>query len=241
MNYLKKLSRMMLTILAVVLIVSACAKQPNIKDPEPENKDAAIAFAKEYNDLNGKTNPNNGKEYKTLEVKNENPIVLSSFAEINSLLKSGTGVIYLGFPECPWCRTLLPVLLDVADQEYINTIYYLNVKELRDAKKLDEAGKVVTEKEGAEGYAEFLTLMDSHLDVYDGLEDPSIKRLYVPAVIFVKDGDVKLFHVGTVDSQEDPYQPLTTEQYQELYDMLKKATQATLRQACDTEEESKAC
>ena len=239
MNYFKKLSRMLLTTLAVLLVVSACAKQP-AKDPEPENKEAAIAFAKEYNDLNGTTNPNNSKEYKTLDVKTENPIVFSSFQEINELLKSGTGVIYLGFPECPWCRTLLPVLLDVADQEFINTIYYLNVKELRDVKKLDQSGSVVTEKEGAEGYAEFLSLMEAHLDAYDGLEDPSIKRLYVPAVIFVKEGEVQLFHVGTVDSQEDPYQPLTTEQYQELYGLLKEATKATLRLACETEE-SKAC
>lgn len=234
MKQMKRWLRITATALAVLLFVSACSKTNIPKQPDEviENKDA-VKFDAEYTSLNGKTN-DSGVKYLDMEIGENNPFTYSSFAEINEVIRNGTGVILFGFPECPWCRNAIPVLNDVAEQENIKQIYYLNVRELRDVKKLDASGKVVTEKEGAEGYAELLELLYDHIDDYEGLNDPTIKRLYVPAVVFVKNGEVQLYHVSTVESQTDPYVPLTKEQYQELYDIYADATVRTLRDVCDT-------
>ena len=42
----------------------------------------------------------------------------------------GTGIIYFGFPECPWCRNAVPVLLDAAEEVGIEKIYYIYIDNL---------------------------------------------------------------------------------------------------------------
>ena len=37
-----------------------------------------------------------------------NVFVYRSLDEINKILENGTGVVYLGFPECPWCKGYIP-------------------------------------------------------------------------------------------------------------------------------------
>ena len=46
--------------------------------------------------------------------------------------------------------------------------------------------------------------------------DNGEKTLYVPDVYFVKDGKIIGNHLSTVDSQTDPYTPLTEGQIKEL-------------------------
>ena len=45
------------------------------------------------------------------------------------------------------------------------------------------------------------------------------KRIYSPSVIFVRDGEILGIHMSTVESQENPKEGLTDEQYDELYDI----------------------
>ena len=49
-----------------------------------------------------------------------------------------------------------------------------------------------------------------------GLNDDTIKRLYFPTVIFVKDGKVIGSHSGTVASQTDPSIALNESEHNEL-------------------------
>ena len=106
------------------------------------------------------------------------------------ILDKGTGVIYLGFPECPWCRNLVPVLVDSALEEKVSPIYYLNISGDRNTLSLTKKGKIKTEKKGTEDYLKLVDILKDYLPVYDGLKDDSIKRIYLPTVIFVKDGKV---------------------------------------------------
>ena len=76
--------------------------------------------------------------------------------------------------------------------------------------------------EGTEEYYELVEKLDSVLGEYEGLNDSSIKRLYFPTVVFVKDGEIVGSHIGTVDSQTDPSIALTDEQYEELKSLLAK-------------------
>ena len=177
-------------------------------------------FKNEYEALN-----ENGIE---LNINKNNPIEYADYDKILEIIENGTGIIYLGFPECPWCRNALPVLFDVAKENNVETIYYMNILNERDS-YIVEDGKLVyakdvdgNEKKGTKGYHQLLKALDKHLSDYTVLFEgkeykTGEKRIYAPSIIFVRDGKVLGIHVSTVDSQENPKEPLTEKQYNELY------------------------
>ena len=83
-------------------------------------------FKEEYESLNGKTFYQNYK-YKDVTIPEDNPIKYSDYKEIIDIVKNGSGVIYLGYPECPWCRGYIPYLNEVAINEHLDKIYYFNI------------------------------------------------------------------------------------------------------------------
>ena len=164
------------------------------------------------------------------KVPDDNVFVYRNIDEIINILEHGTGVVYLGFPECPWCRNAVPILLGAAEESGIKQIYYLNNHDDRDTKVLKD-GEVITENEGTSNYNKLLEKLGDKASVYEGLEDKAIKRLYYPTVVFVKNGEITDYIEGTVESQEDPYTPLTKNQRQELKDKYKSAISNLLN--CD--------
>lgn len=69
------------------------------------------------------------QEYK--EIDADNVFVYRDIDEIIKILENGTGVVYLGFPECKWCQRYVTYLNEVAQYEGIEKIYYYNIKEDR--------------------------------------------------------------------------------------------------------------
>ncbi|MDD3341075.1 MAG: hypothetical protein PHN72_02600 [Bacilli bacterium] len=206
-----------LIIVGLSLLVFFLVQKQNVKEENVEGQ----KFKEEYAAYNNQKSKS-GKQYKKVDMEEDNRFVYADMDQIKKVIK-GTGVIYFGFPECPWCRNAVSVLNDAAKQTDLSHIYYLNVFDMRDEKKLDENGNIVTTKEGTKEYKELLELLHDALPEYDGLKDPNIKRIYVPLVITFKDGKVIDTHLSTVDSQKDPYENLTEDQYKEL---LKKYTDA---------------
>lgn len=196
------------------------------------SSDSAISFKKEYEVLNGKLTPS-GNTYKNVDLDLSNRFVYADFEKIKKIIE-GTGVVYFGFPECPWCRNSVPVINEAAKQVGIDKIYYLNVADIRDQKELDEDGNVVTTNEGTKEYQELLELLNDSLPEYKGLNDSTIKRIYVPLVMTFKNGKVIDSHLSTVDSQEDPYIDLTEEQSEELLKIYKDAF-SQIAGVCNTE------
>jgi len=146
----------------------------------------------------------------------------STEAEILDILKKGSGVIYLGFPECPWCAKAVPVLEYAAETAGLREILYLNISDIRDKLTLDENKKVITEKEGSAGYYEMLKILDPILDEYllktntGEIINTGEKRILAPTVLFVKNGELVAYHIGTVDSHKNAYERLNEEQIEEL-------------------------
>ncbi|MDD6879644.1 MAG: hypothetical protein PUD59_05445 [bacterium] len=192
-----------------------------IESKNLENNDG-LKFKNEYEILNNRVNISNNKVYPNVQISEDNIIKYSSYDEVIDILKNGTGVIYLGYPECPWCRNLVPVLLEAANEVELNKIYYLNIKEDRDLYSLDENNKVIKEKDGSEDYYKLIEVLDSILNDYTLTSSDEVnistgeKRIYVPLVIFVKDGKIVGHHTDTVESQEDPYILLNDRQEEEL-------------------------
>lgn len=173
------------------------------------------AFKNEYENLNGQKNEN-GRTNIEVEIPKDNNIKYASSDEVMKFLDEGTGILYLGFPKCPWCRNIVPTLLETAKENEIEDIYYFNALSIRDEKKLDEDGNIITTKKGTKAYYKLVDRLKDQLTPYEGLNDESIKRLYFPTVIFVQSGKIVGSHIGSVDSQENPYKPLTKQQKKEL-------------------------
>lgn len=218
-------------VIAVSALAIICLLVVTIKYTNEETD--AIKFKEEYETLNDKKDSN---EYINVDIDKENPIVYADAEEVIDLIKNDTAVIYFGFPECPWCRNAIPVLLDAAKELGIEKIYYYNALSIRDKKSLDENGDIVVEDEGTKEYEELVELLYDYLPIYDGLNDNTIKRLYFPTVLFVKNGEVIGLHISTVETQENPYNELTKEQYEELktiyYDYLNKTFEIFCDEAC---------
>ncbi len=227
----RKIIYILIPILCALVAVLSYVKVTNL------NTDA-FKFKNEYEKLNGKE-ISNGLEYKKLSIDNSNPIKYSNYDEIVDVIKNKTGVIYLGFPECPWCRNALPVLLEVAKDNNIDTIYYKNIKDDRDTFEIKD-DKAVKTKDGQKGYYKLLKALDDELSDYTLTKDDEVyetgeKRVYAPTVIFVKDGNVVGLHVSTVSSHENPYEDLTDEQHDELYDIYEEYVLDIIDSSCSTE------
>ena len=213
-------------VVAIILIIMGYFMFPK-KDNEPSYTitNDSLKFKEEYESLNGKDN-GNGKNYLSIDIKSYNPISYSNYEEIFDILDKGTGVIYLGFPECPWCRNLVPVLVDSALEEKVSPIYYLNISGDRNTLSLTKKGKIKTEKKGTEDYLKLVDILKDYLPVYDGLKDDSIKRIYLPTVIFVKDGKV-LGLEETLESYSkrvdgNPYLEMNDSEKEEFKQILKR-------------------
>ena len=137
-----------------------------------------------------------------MNIDEKNPIKYLTFEEVEELFQSGTGVIYFGFPSCPWCRNIIPVLFDVAKENKFDTIYYLNPRELKN--------------NDFDKYSKLLEILNPYLKEEDG------KRVFtVPDVYFIKDGKVVGNHRSTVESQTDPKVSLNENQIKELSGIYK--------------------
>lgn len=114
------------------------------------------------------------KKFKTeyTNVSDDNPFVYRSVDQIINILEKGTGVVYLGFPECPWCQAYVPYVEEVAKKVGIDKVYYFNIKEDR--------------KNNTEEYQKIVSM----LDVYLPNDDEGNKRIYVPAIIIVQNGKI---------------------------------------------------
>ena len=105
----------------------------------------------------------------------DNVFVYKDIDEIIKILEHGTGVVYLGFPECPWCKAYVVYLNEVAKENDVKEIYYYNILEAR--------------KNNTDEYKKIVNILSDYLQ-YD---DEGNKRVYVPSVIGVNDGEIVSF------------------------------------------------
>ena len=137
-----------------------------------------------------------------INISKNNPIKYVTLDEVFDIIQNKTGVIYFGFPGCPWCRNMIPVLFEAAKNNNIDTIYYFNP---RNVKKSDN-----------DEYNKLKEILNEYLSE----DENGQKVLYVPDVYFIKDGKIVGHHLGTVDSQEEPTISLTEEEKNELLDIF---------------------
>lgn len=196
-----------------------------------ENSDALL-FKEEYEKLNGEVS-SSGKSYLEISIDEDNPVVYTNASKIKKLIDDKeSGVIYFGYPACPWCRNALPVLLDALEDEEIEVLYYQNLKAERDQKTINDQGEIEVVNKGTDNYQLLLELFDEILPEYTMDKNGKTysfkeKRIYVPIVIFINNGKVVGSHTATVSSHQNPYKALDKKQKEELYNIYKKYIEKT--------------
>lgn len=113
-------------------------------------------------------NKNLRNEYSLLEE--DNVYVYKELKEVMKIFDKGTGIIFLGFPECPWCQQYVVYLDKLAKQYNVNEVYYYNIKSIRE--------------NNTEEYQKMVAKLNDYLP-YD---DNGNRKIFVPAVVFIKDG-----------------------------------------------------
>ena len=194
----------------MTITLTACAK----KD--------AVTFKNEYEALNGKTNAN-GKVHRSVTIPKNNPIVISDAKEIVEMIeKEETFYVYFGSTLCPWCRSVIEKALEVANDNGIKKIYYVDIWDsegneiLRDKYTLDENGNPVKSVDGTEEYTKLLTYFDSVLADYtyklnDETKSFGEKRIFAPTFIYVAKGKAIRMTTGISSNQTDARAELTDE------------------------------
>lgn len=141
------ISLILLTILSILIYKKFEDKSPSPTDSE--------RFKQEY--------PN---------TEDNNLFVYTSSEDIIKILENGTGVVYLGFPECKWCQAYVPMLNEVAKESGIEKIHYLNILEDR--------------KNNTSDYQRIVEILGDNL-LYD---DEGNHRIYVPDVTIINKGEI---------------------------------------------------
>ena len=149
---MKKLNYLLIAIILILLAVLCFFIWKYIKPADDKNTDA-IRFSEEYE-----------------KVPEDNVFDYVSATRVIDILESGTGIVYLGFPECGWCQQYVVYLNEVAKENNIDTIYYYNIKDAR--------------TKNTETYKRITSLLSEYLPT----DDEGNERVYVPDVTFVKDG-----------------------------------------------------
>lgn len=213
---------LVILIVLTLSVVGVCVYK--VMNKEEEKSADAKRFQEEYTELNGKINEYNDLSYVNVTISDDNTVKYVSEEEAVEILESGTGVLYFGFSACPWCRSLVSSLTRIA-KEKEETIYYLDILNIRSSFEIADS-KLNKLKEGTTNYYKILELLDKELEPFyltdeEGNKyDTEEKRLYAPTLVAVKNGQVTDFHVGTVESQENGYDELNSEQKEELENII---------------------
>lgn len=220
-------------IIGVILFFSLSEEEP----PVVVNGDA-LKFKEEYESLND-TYAFGDIKYSSLDINESNPFVYASDEEVLDTIKNGTGMIYIGYPKCPWCRNAVNVLQHVS----VDEILYFNAYDHRDTYEIKDGAPVRT-KEGTDTYYKLLKLLDEVLWDYeiekDGVKyNAGEKRLYVPMVVGVKDGKIVGSHIDVVDLEEGQtaFDMLNKKQQEKLLEIYNGIKSKVYDDACDLSSE----
>lgn len=182
-------------ILAILIISSYFIffkKDKNITDAEK--------FAKEYTKLSS-----------------DNVFTYKSLKEVNKILEKGTGVVYLGFPECPWCQEYVKYVNEVAKKVGLDKVYYFNIREDR--------------TNNTEDYQTTIKLLRDYLPT----DEEGNPRVYVPLIAVIQNGKVVITDYETAEDTKGygtPEEYWANEDLDALKTRLEKAFNTVKSNVC---------
>ena len=194
-----------------------------VEDCGDDVETSHLAFKDAYEALNGTTN-SSGKENRTVHIDEVNPFVEVEPNEIIKMIENKESFyVYIGDEMCPWCRSVIEKAIEVAKENKVNKIYYVEIWDadhneiVRDKYELNENKEVLKVSDGHKDYEKLLEYFDNVLDDYvlerteDSTIGPAEKRIYAPNFIKVEKGSAIKMVEGISSKQEDANAELTDE------------------------------
>lgn len=131
-------------------------------------------------------------------------------------VNQGVNVILFAFDpdfyECPYCMAVVPIINEIALEESINKIIYLDIYEMR--------------MNNTAQYQLLLGYLDSKVD--DLIVRDNVKKLIVPDLYVVKDGEILGHHIATIKDENGNFiKDLTEAQTNELKGIYRQLFELT--------------
>lgn len=216
-------------ILVVVLFVISIIFGVNMVEDKNDMQSDALLFKTEYESLNNTKRENSDKIIRSISIPEDNPFLYKDAGEIIDLIEHDESfIVYFGFSDCPWCRSVLPTFIEVAEEYDLDEVYYVDIKNIRDVIELNSQNKLITTKKGSDDYYRLLEAFNNVLEDYEvnNSNNESVytgeKRMYAPSFIVVIDGEAQALTTGISDLQNDGYMELSDEIKSDMYQKIEK-------------------
>ena len=209
--------RIFVFLILLLFLLSGCRIKENSEN-ENNNK-----FKEDYESLNGKIT-SSGKNFRNLSIDEENPFVYITADDLLKKIENNESFyVYFGSKKCPWCRSVIEVATNMAKENKIDKVYYIDIWDdegneiLRDKYSINEDGELEKIINGTDAYYKLLELFDEYLEDYilTDYEGKDIKvgekRIYAPNFLYISDGKVKNLVTGISEKQKEAYDELTDE------------------------------
>lgn len=220
-----------ISLIVVISVMSLVLVFMKTDEPKLNYTDDEIKFKDEYENLNG---VELAQDYvlKTIDIESDNNIKYINDNEIMSKLTEGTNVIYFGWADCNWCRSIVPTLINTLKESEINTLYYYDFKKLRTEYENN------SDKDKTKIYENILNIIGEDITSVFSEESPRSgeKKILAPTVVFIKDGKYITLHVKSVDSQINSTDELTETQLKELKNIFQFKINQIKFNVCDSNE-----
>ena len=148
-----------------------------------EKTEGSLRFKQEYEELNDVLNDDGTNRYFYLAIDEDNNIVYLTYEKLLDFTSGGKGLLYFGRPACPWCRLLIPYMLEYAKEADVN-IYYYDIERDRD--------------EDNEQYRNILRIFRGYFPTdtvtqneNDRDFNPGLKRVVLPQLFYMHNGAIK--------------------------------------------------
>lgn len=189
----------LLLILLILFMFAGCQNKEESQDTSSEDSSSACGIESCEEDD------------KAAYLIAQNQISVSEV--VTKLENKDSFILYMYFDACPWCKELGPIVSDYLkdNEELLNMTYALNVRP--DGTKENDLR--YKDDDGSYNEPEFETIYNF---IYDQLDEDGI--VYVPTLVFVKDGELVYFHTGTVEGHDATKRTLTDDEKQEIVDEL---------------------
>lgn len=188
-------------LLACMLGLAGCSSTPSAPKVSTDTASSTASSAAPFGCDAGDTSACEASE----SVDPDAEFEAMEFGQAIELFENqGDGLLYFGFPDCPWCQEVLPLLKQAADSQGV-TVHYIRTRD--DNKEL-----LYTEEQK--------TAITPYLAEYIKENKEGKPTLYVPLIVAVKDGKVVSGHQGTVDEHDAHERKMTDDEKKQVEDDL---------------------
>lgn len=217
---------LIITIIISAFLITGCIR----------TRKSAVDFKEEYEKVNNEVMKGDIK-YRSLEIRKDNPYIKVDPSEIVKKIENKeTFYLYVGDHLCPWCRSGIEKMIDVALENGVKDIYYIDfwddnhneiLRDVYEVQTIDKKNKVVKTKTEIPEYKEILKAVENFAQDYTITKDDKTyevgeKRIFGGDHFYFENGECKRYTSLRSDKLNKATDPLTEEVLKDQEENFKK-------------------